>query len=356
MHSRLRGAVLSLSLVIATCGTSLVGQQHCGQERWSIKTGTDADVISVNLSSPQPSTIAQLIALTPPSPIPLNNRFAPTEDTVFVLNATLTDYKLEGGSKGDSDYHLVLQDDQGNTMVAEIPSPACVGSASPLAAQIANARAQFDNLFTATASFQTANVPVQVTGVGFFDFAHGQHGAAPNVIELHPVLDILFNPSAAASDFTVSLSPSPINILQGSSTSAVVSMAATGATTSAPTLSVSGLPTGITSQITQTGSSKATITLSASAAAPTGAFPVTVTGTTGAKSHSQTVALNVSPFSPAPGTQQWEYKVITATSEQDVIDQANNLGVQEWELVSVVNVQGTTNTWRAFFKRLKNNF
>jgi hypothetical protein len=27
-----------------------------------------------------------------------------------------------------------------------------------------------------------------VTGVGFFDFNHGQTGVAPNAIELHPVL------------------------------------------------------------------------------------------------------------------------------------------------------------------------
>src|SRR5262249_31008189 len=41
--------------------------------------------------------------------------------------------------------------------------------------------------------FQTANIPVQVTGVGMFDFLHGQAGVAPNGIELHPVLGIAFN-------------------------------------------------------------------------------------------------------------------------------------------------------------------
>jgi hypothetical protein len=64
----------------------------------------------------------------------------------------------------------------------------------------------------------------------------------------------------------------------------------------------------------------------------------------------------VSSFSPTPGTQQSEYTVITATSDQDVVDQANKLGAQEWKLVGVVKVEGTTNTWRAFFKRPKNNF
>lgn len=353
--------ILALAISIITFSAQLHSQQHCGKERWSVKTGTDSDAGSVNLASPQNTTIAQLIGLTPPNPIPADNRFGPTENTVFVVNATLTDYKLEGGRTGDSDYHLVLQDDQGNTMVAEIPSPACVGDGSSFAAQIANARAEFDAQFTATTSFQTANVPVQVTGVGFFDFAHGQHGAAPNVIELHPVVDIVFNPSAVSSiistsDFTFSLTPSPINIIQGGSTSATINTTRRTGAAGTPTLTVSGAPTGITSHITPTGSGKANLSLAASSAAPTGSFPLTITGTAAGKSHSQTVQLNVSPFSPTPGTQQWEYQVITASSEKDVIDQANTLGTQEWELVSVIKVQGTANTWRAFFKRLKNDF
>ena len=36
------------------------------------------------------------------------------------------------------------------------------------------------------------DVEVDVTGVGFFDFAHGQVGLAKNCVELHPVLDINF--------------------------------------------------------------------------------------------------------------------------------------------------------------------
>jgi hypothetical protein len=33
-----------------------------------------------------------------------------------------------------------------------------------------------------------APIVLRVTGVGFFDYDHGQTGAAPNLIELHPVL------------------------------------------------------------------------------------------------------------------------------------------------------------------------
>jgi len=38
-----------------------------------------------------------------------------------------------------------------------------------------------------------------VTGVGFFDFLHGQTGVAPNGIELHPLLDISFGASVRAA-------------------------------------------------------------------------------------------------------------------------------------------------------------
>ncbi|HEX4713356.1 MAG TPA: hypothetical protein VH164_00350, partial [Ktedonobacteraceae bacterium] len=51
---------------------------------------------------------------------------------------------------------------------------------------------KFNAQYTVTSSFQTANVPVTVTGVGFFDFLHGQTGVAPNGIELHAVLDVQF--------------------------------------------------------------------------------------------------------------------------------------------------------------------
>ncbi len=43
------------------------------------------------------------------------------------------------------------------------------------------------------------NAPVTVTGVGFFDFLHGQTGVAPNGIELHSVLDVQFGTGSGGS-------------------------------------------------------------------------------------------------------------------------------------------------------------
>ena len=161
----------------------------CGVERWLVKTGTDADVGLVNLQSPVQTTIASLDSLLAPTSLPPDNRIQPTETTVFQVQATLTEYKLEA----DSDYHLILSDGSGHTMISEMASPSCVGSSSRLLSGIQNARSEFDARYTPTSSFQTANVPVTITGVGFFDFFHSQTGVAPNAIELHPVLDIQFN-------------------------------------------------------------------------------------------------------------------------------------------------------------------
>jgi hypothetical protein len=78
----------------------------------------------------------------------------------------------------DGDYHLVLRDANGRTMIAETPMLTCTIRAAPLRRQ----------------QVQTARNVVRlcarasVAGVAFFDFDHGQAGAAPNAIELHPVL------------------------------------------------------------------------------------------------------------------------------------------------------------------------
>jgi len=186
MHA-FRLPMLSVVCIVLSLPGLLNAQ--CGVERWDVKTGIDFDAPSIDLTIP-PTTagISDLISFNEPSFLPPDNRIAPAETTVWVLSVTLVEFKLEA----DSDYHLVLQDNAGNTMIAEIPSPDCVDPSSPFLAGIQNARSEFDAVFQATTGFQSANVPVQVTGVGMFDFPHGQTGAAPNQIELHPVIDIAF--------------------------------------------------------------------------------------------------------------------------------------------------------------------
>ena len=265
---------------------------QCGVERWSVKTGTDADVGLINLASSTAQTIVTMRSWTAPNPIPANNRVSPFETTQWVLNATLTQYKLES----DSDYHLVLSDASGNTMIAEIPSPSCVGAGSPFGPGITNSRNQFDARFTATTSFQTANIPVQIRGVGMFDFLHGQTGVAPNGIEIHPVLNIVFNPTAA--DFTIAAAPSALSVVQGTSSTSTISTSISGSFNSAISLSASGLPAGASASfspisIAAPGSGSSTATIITSATTPAGTYPVTITGSGGGTTHTASITLTV---------------------------------------------------------------
>src|SRR5207253_2126032 len=132
-------------------------------------------------------------------------------------------YKLEG----DSDYHLVLQDTAGTTMISEIPSPSCV-SGGPWAGRIQAARTAFDAKLTASTSFQTANLPVNIEGAGFFDMPHGQTGIAPNGIELHAILSICFVGSTVSgcgstADFSLGASPASLSTAQGASSTSSIS-------------------------------------------------------------------------------------------------------------------------------------
>ncbi len=166
----------------------------CGVERWSVKTGMDPDARLVNQRTTTPTNIVQMRALPAPAQPPLNARVKPVETTVWSLDALLVRYKQET----DSDYHLVLSDTGGRTMIAEIPSPTCVGPSSPFLPAMRAVRTTFTAAFHPGPSFQRVSVTVHVTGVGFFDFKHGQSGVAPNAIELHPILSIRWGNVAVA--------------------------------------------------------------------------------------------------------------------------------------------------------------
>ena len=163
---------------------------------------------------------------------------------------------------------------------------------------VTNARAQVDAMFNVTTSFQSVNVPVRITGVGMHDFPHGQTGAAPNQIELHSVIDIIFNPGNTTSDFTLSASPTSLSVAQGSSGSTTISTAATGGFNSAISLSASGLPAGVTASfnpgsIGAPGNGSSSLTLTADSTATTGTANVTITASGGGITHTVTIPLGV---------------------------------------------------------------
>ena len=160
----------------------------CGVERWPVKTGSDADRGKVSTSAIT-TTIASLRSRTKPSSYPNNNRIAPVELHTWLLTATVTQYKEEA----DSDIHLVIKDGSGRSMIAEIPSPSCVSSASLWRDKISGARTTWKSTYPLSTSWHYIHRSVRLRGLGFFDVLHGQTGVAPNGIELHPIIGVHLN-------------------------------------------------------------------------------------------------------------------------------------------------------------------
>ena len=286
----------------------------CGVERWSVKTGTDAAAAQVSMT-PQDTTIAALRVLPVPSGLGAGSaRFAGSgEMQVWRLsNVTLTQYKLEK----DGDYHLVLKDSAGATMIVEIPAPKCV-SGGPWAAQISAARAAMDAKFTVTSSFQAANLPITVVGAGFFDLLHGQTGVAPNAFELHATLSICFPGSAAGAcsaatpDFGLSASPAIFTTAQGATGTSAISVSAAGGFAGAVALSAGALPAGASASFSPasvSGSGSSTLTLSAGSAAA-GANSVTLTGTSGTITHTSVINWTITATNPNPNLVNGDFEL-----------------------------------------------
>jgi hypothetical protein len=159
---------------------------QCGVERWDVKTLTDPEADQVNLA-PSPATVEQLAALPVPAGFHRDAARLPEEFQTYTVKATLVEFKEEA----DSDIHLVIVGTSRETMIAEIPDPACA-QGSRVEAQIARVRGRFGDLYgqPSRTSWNEVNAPITVTGVLFFDVHHGQTGVAPNAVELHPVLNI----------------------------------------------------------------------------------------------------------------------------------------------------------------------
>ena len=162
---------------------------HCGTERWDVKTLTDIDRKHVRLR-PMDATVEELRILRPVDVASGGMRYSPVELTVYRVEAYL------GGAftEDDGDWHLVLfgLQDQRASLIAEIPDPACGGACrSGFALAFGRARQLLEERLQRP-NPRDEPIVVRVTGVGFFDRAHGQSGAAPNQFELHPVLSIEF--------------------------------------------------------------------------------------------------------------------------------------------------------------------
>jgi hypothetical protein len=171
---------------------------RCGTERWLVKTLTDPDTAPIH-SDTVDATIQQLAAIHRPARLPPAARAAPTELTIYRVDARL----LALFSESDGDYHLVLAspNNPAVTMIAEVPDPRCARvCASPRAPLYTALRQKLLDYLDSPRS--DARPLIRVTGVGFFDYFHHQRGVASNAVELHPVLNVEFPAEPASADTT----------------------------------------------------------------------------------------------------------------------------------------------------------
>jgi hypothetical protein len=150
--------------------------------------------------------------------------------------------------------------------------------------------------------------------------------------------------------FNVSISPSIVTVTQGAMTTFTVNIVVN----EKPQFhfSLSGLPSGVYSQVPIGHPGANTIVLTALSDAPTGTFNIELTALAGNNPQAQTFVLNVKPL---PVT-QWEYRMEKAPTERELESAAAALGLQSWELVSVIYRERGSNglpEWTAFFKRQK---
>lgn len=212
------GAGLSFSghLPGSPAAVSAAAGPSCGGvERWAVKVANDPGAAAID-PNPQAKTIVQMNQLLPGPLDGAGGRMA-VEKAQYTVTGFLAFFKHED----DGDYHVVLTDEtgvfskgatppNGHSMVVEFPNPDCFAGkhgdgpkTSPLGAAMHEAL----DVFEAQAKhidgghIPLKSIPVTVTGVGFFDFDHGQTGRGvphpgvdgqAKVIELHPVTAISF--------------------------------------------------------------------------------------------------------------------------------------------------------------------
>jgi subtilase family serine protease len=138
--------------------------------------------------------------------------------------------------------------------------------------------------FTVSATAATGTYPITITGTS---------GATTETTTVNLTVT-----APVAGSFTVSVSPSSGYLLEGQSGYATVTTATSGSFNAAISLSATGVPSGVTysfspASIAAPGSGSAHFNLTVSRTAPTGTYPITITGTGGGVTKTTTLTLEI---------------------------------------------------------------
>ena len=198
MKTKFRFSLLILILVSVSIASAQQNTPKCGKWRWEVKTTTDMEGLGLLTQTPSKSSIDELVVIKPPKVLSSRNTYDgklpryPSEKQVVEIVAYVTEVKHEND---DSDLHFVLKSTtSANTMVGEIPDPACQAFD-----KFPNLRKHFvktrqdGNAVWEKLKTTKKPVKVKITGVPFWDGEHATNptGASKYCREIHPVFSIV---------------------------------------------------------------------------------------------------------------------------------------------------------------------
>lgn len=192
MNRKLFFLFITFSFVL-NCG---VLGQNCGIERWKIKTLSDADTAEIDFSNIKGSSVHEQVNLL--RPFGKINARQPSEEEVYQIECFIIGFVKEK----DHDIHIKVKDvNTDETMVIELVNPDCFDAKnSSHYHQFQEVYESFiNNMGAPHSTFKLLDTPtlISITGVGFWDFLHGQKGMAKNGREIHPVLSMIFPDSVS---------------------------------------------------------------------------------------------------------------------------------------------------------------
>jgi hypothetical protein len=284
--------------VVLLSPTHLLAQNCGGKERWAVKDGTDAAAQQIDFGNIIPLSVADLLAIHQPSiPGDDTTRVVPDETHLYRVTARLIKWKKECCKPtDDSDYHLVITDDT-QQFSDESNGVPVTGHSFVSELPDPNCLSGRSGTFGTSSPFFQADNPLNV--------ASARHDLEQHTT--NPVFDGNSNEMGGVPVEIVGVgffdrahkqtgrSPNDIEIH--------------------PILSINFTP-GVT---------------------PT-PIPPQPGGPT--------------PQPPVTGA-AWEYQMITANNASDLTTEANTLGAQGWEMVSVVLDTSRPDKYVGYLKRKK---
>lgn len=264
-------------------------------------TGAGSSTLQVNTSSTTPvGTYTLTISGT-------SGTLSHTSNVTLVVNAAKPDFTLSASPGSQT-----VAPGSSTTYTATVGSLSNFGSKVSLTVTGLPSRATAT--FSPTSITRSGNSTLRVTTnsltpVGTYTLT--LTGTSGTLRHTNTVALVVSKPQA---DFTLTASPGSQTVVQGNSVNYTATVGALNNFASTVALSVSGLPSGVTSTFTPTSitrSGSSTLKLTASSTASVGTFTLTITGVSGSLTHSTTVTLVVNAATP-------DFTLSAASSSQTV--------------------------------------